>query len=63
MTPKVRSSILIVARVRRVEETGITTRSVPSLRRHKKTEVLPLVRDVFARIKNITITVFIESNA
>jgi hypothetical protein len=63
MNPKFRSPILIVARVGRVEETGIITRGVPSLCSHKKTEVLPLVRDVFARIKNITIVVFIESNA
>jgi hypothetical protein len=62
-TPKFRTSILVVARIGRVEEAGITTRSVPTLRRHFKTEVLPLVENVFARLKQITIIVFIERYA
>jgi hypothetical protein len=59
-TGKPRSSYLIVAWVGSVKETYIATRSVTTLRSHLEAQVLPLIGDIFARIKRITIVIIIE---
>jgi hypothetical protein len=55
-------SLHIIARIGRVEETGIVTWSKPSLCSHLKTKVSPLVGGVFAPIKGLSIIVFVKIN-